>query len=272
MNKKNSNINKEKLGKKGYIRKLFLLVAASSIVVLLMGCQGKDKTSINTNIKNDTIIDGKTTENTITDDIKSVESSIHFSEFSKYQFVFSSGAGAWQTILNINVDGTFKGYYSDSDMGDTGEGYPYGINYSSTFEGEFTKPKRVNDYTYSMSIETINLEKEVGSEEIIDGIRYIYSEPYGLVDAKEIYIYTLQAPLKELPEAFRSWVGYKELSDTNDEYLPFYGLYNTETESGFSSYVIDEIVEDNTETDIDAEVAEIEKQYEIGRASCRERV
>ena len=243
-------------------RKLLLLVAVSSTVVLFVGCQSEHKTSNNTNTENNQVIDGKTTDNDRIDAITPVESTIQFSELSKYQFVFSSGAGAWQTILNINGDGTFKGYYSDSDMGDTGEGYPNGINYSSTFEGKFTTPKRVNDYTYSMSIESIKLEKEVGSEEIIDGIRYIYSEPYGLDDAKDIYIYTTQAPLKELPEGFRSWIGYMELSDVKDEYLPFYGLYNVETESGFSSYEVDEIEEDNTESYITAEVAEIEKQSE----------
>lgn len=273
------NTNMKMLKKYIYKRKLLLLVAVSSTVVLFAGCQSDHKTSNNTNTENNQVIDSKTTENDSTDAITSVESNIaevtpsvvenssgestiQFSELSKYQFVFSSGAGAWQTTLNINEDGTFKGYYSDSDMGDTGDGYPNGINYSSTIEGKFTIPKRVNDYTYSLSIESIKLEKEVGSEEIIDGIKYIYSEPYGLNDAKEIYIYTTQAPLKGLPEGFRSWIGYMELSDVKDEYLPFYGLYNVATESGFSSYVIDEIKEDNTKSDLTAEVTEIEKQSE----------
>lgn len=57
---------------------------------------------------------------------------------------------------------------------------------------------------------------------------------------KEIYIFTPQAPIKELPEGFRSWVGYMHLSDLEDEHLPFYGLYNVETESGFSSYEIED--------------------------------
>jgi len=269
----------KKLEKCIHKRKLLLLVAVSSTVVLFTGCQSEHKTSNNANTENNQVIDSKTTDNDSTDAItpmesniaevnpsvvenSSGESTIQFPELSKYRFVFSSGAGAWQTILNINEDGTFKGYYSDSDMGDTGEGYPNGINYSSTFEGKFTTPKRVNDYTYFISIEFIKLEKEVGSEEIIDGIKYIYSEPYGLDDAKEIYIYTTQAPLKELPEGFRSWVGYMDLSDVKDEYLPFYGLYNVETESGFSSYVKDEIEEEDTESDIIVEVEEIKKQSE----------
>ncbi|HHU74805.1 MAG TPA: DUF1311 domain-containing protein [Clostridiales bacterium] len=277
-----------------YKRKLLLMVAVST-AVLFAGCQSENIASNNSitennpviNIKEsekdseeaDSIMDLKETEKdsaeaialaelNTAEVIPSVEESnreesgLEFSELSRCQFIFSSGAGAWQTILNINEDGTFKGEFMDSDMGNTGEDYPYGKNYSSRFEGEFTTPERVNDYTYSMTIKHIELEKEVGSEEIIDGIKYIYSEPYGLEDAKEIYIYTPQAPLKELPEGFRSWVGYRVLSDEKGEYLPFYGLYNVKAGSGFSSYMIDEIKESNTEFDIIAEVAEIEKQAE----------
>ncbi len=251
----------KKLVKYKMKRKL-LLVAAVSTVVLFAGCQSGIKASNSTNTENNQVIGNETDENDSTDTMTPVEATIQFSELSKYQFIFSSGAGAWQTILNINEDGTFTGYYSDSDMGDTGEDYPNGINYSSTFEGKFTTPKKVNGYTYSTSIESIKLEKEVGSEEIIDGIKFIYSEPYGLNDAKEIYIYTTQAPIKELPEGFRSWVGYMDLSTVKEEYLPFYGLYNVETESGFSSYLIDGIEEENTDVDIIAEVADIEKQSE----------
>lgn len=241
-------------------KRKMLLVAVLSTSVLFSGCQSDIKTSNNTNTENNQVIGSIINKTDKTAATTPEESTDLFSELSRYQFVFASGVGAWQTMLNINEDGTFKGYYSDSDMGITGEDYPYGINYSSTFEGKFTTPKKVNDYTYSMSIESIKVEKEVGSEEIIDGIKYIYSEPYGLNDAKEIYIYTPKAPIKELPEGFRSWVGYADLSNLKEEYLPFYGLYNVETESGFSSYLIDEKKEENTEANIIAEVAEIEKK------------
>ncbi len=268
------NIKIKKLNRVIYKSKFILFIAVSSTVVLFTGCQSKDRTVNNVNGETVQLNDSEITNNEITEVEESnvaevtpievensEEASIDFSELSKHQFVFSSGAGAWQTILNIYEDGTFKGYYSDSDMGDTGQGYPNGTNYSSTFEGKFTTPKKVNDYTYSMSIESIKLEKEVGSEEIIDGIKYIYSEPYGLNDAKEIYIYTTQAPLKELPEDFLSWIAFIEPNDGKEEFLPFYGLYNIETESGFSSYAIDEIEEEITAADITAEVAFVEEQY-----------
>jgi len=221
---------------------LSVMAVVISVVVFLAGCQSEPAAPVPSTVESNQATESQPTENENAGAIAEEEPNELFADISKYQFVFSSGVGAWQTMLTIHEDGTFEGYYSDSDMGVTGEDYPNGVIYSSTFAGKFTTPERVNDYTYSMSIETMQLEHEAGSEEIIDGIKYIYCEPNGLDDATEIYVYTTQAPLKELPEGFRSWVGYAWLDDTKDEYLPFYGLYNIDTESGFSSYMLDETV------------------------------
>lgn len=233
--------------------KMLLLTAACSTVLIFSGCQSKVENTNNVDIESNQSVDDIITEKdtndaitpaesdaeeitpAVTDDTKEETEDI-FSDMSNYQFVFASGVGAWQTMLNINEDGTFTGEYHDSDMGSTGEDYPNGVVYSSVFEGKFTEPKKVNEYTYSVLIEYLSLEKEVESEEIIDGIKYIYSEPYGINDAKEILIYTPDAPVKELPEGFRSWVGFMDLENLEDDHLGFYGLYNVETESGFSSY------------------------------------
>lgn len=90
----------------------------------------------------------------------------------------------------------------------------------------------------SMQINELNYVKEAGKEEIKDNILYVYSDAYGLVGAKDILIYLPGAPLAELPEEFRSWVGYYDLSYTMDTELPFYALYNVAEQCGFSSYNI----------------------------------
>ncbi|HHW30125.1 MAG TPA: hypothetical protein GXX20_00375 [Clostridiaceae bacterium] len=237
--------------------KMILLTMACSTVLLFTGCRSYAESSKNVYIDINQSVDDKTTENNSKDTITPVKSNEDeditftvnediskeltdlFSDLSKYKFIFASGVGAWQTILTVNEDGTFEGVYSDSDMGIAGEDYPHGVVYLSTFEGKFTEPEIVNDYTYSVFIEYLNLEKEIESEEIIDGIKYIYSEPYGINGAKEILIYTPEAPVKELPEGFRSWTGLMDEDDLKGKYLGFYGLYNVETESGFSSYKLD---------------------------------
>lgn len=169
---------------------------------------------------------------------KDVEDLFSFAEFKNLQFCFASGAGGWATMLTIDQDGSFLGEYFDGEMGDIGEDYPNGTMYQSNFSGQFSQPERVNDYTYSMRIREINYEEAAGSEEIIDGVRYCYSEAYGLEDAEEILIYLPGAPLEELPQEFRGWVGYYDLSDTEDTQLPFYALNNEVSQCGFSSYNI----------------------------------
>lgn len=148
------------------------------------------------------------------------------------EFVFSSGAGGWGTYLYINADGTFTGEYHDSDMGDTGSGYSNGTVYICNFSGKFTVPKKLNEYVYSMNIESLDVEKVSGTVYYENDIRYIVSDPYGLDNADEFYIYLPGATIEDIPEGFLSWAYLNnDLRDT----LPsgFYGIYNIGGEKGF---------------------------------------
>ena len=155
-----------------------------------------------------------------------------FADLRRLQFRFSSGAGAWSTLLAVRPDGSFYGEYHDTDMGG-GEPDIRAVQWNCKFTGRFAQPVQVNDYTYSMGIAEISYEKEAGTEEVIDGIQYYYTAPYGLEDAEEILVYLPGAPLGELPQEFRGWVGYYE--NTRDK-LPFYALNNESHQQGFGSY------------------------------------
>ena len=159
-----------------------------------------------------------------------------FEEFKGLQFYFSSGAGGWATMLTVDGDGSFSGEYFDGELGVTGEEYPNGTMYQSNFTGHFTEPVQVNDYTYSMQIRDIDYEEEVGTEEIADGMLYCYVDAYGLTEAKDMLLYAPGAPLADLPEDYRSWVGYYDHTSTEDTELPFWGMYNEAAQCGFSSY------------------------------------
>ncbi|MCM1258217.1 MAG: DUF1311 domain-containing protein [Roseburia sp.] len=185
--------------------------------------------------ENDTATE-KESQNAQTDSLQDGEEGFSLENLKNHRFLFSSGAGAWGTTLVIHEDGSFSGEYSDSDMGDTGDGYPAGTVYQCDFTGQFTKPVMVNEYTYSMEIKELNYEREPGTEEIKEDALYKYSTPYGLEDAKNILIYLPGAPLSELPEDFRGWVGYYDLSGTDETSLPFYALNNESQQQGFSSY------------------------------------
>ena len=134
--------------------------------------------------------------------------------------------------LLVRPDGSFYGEYHDTDLGG-GEPDIRAVQWNCKFTGRFAQPVQVNDYTYSMGIAEISYEKEAGTEEVIDGIQYYYTAPYGLEDAEEILVYLPGAPLGELPQEFRGWVGYYE--NTRDK-LPFYALNNESHQQGFGSY------------------------------------
>ena len=158
-----------------------------------------------------------------------------FKDLEDHQFYFSSGAGGWRTFLNVDADGRFDGAYSDSDMGSVGEEYPNGTYYYCEFVGKFTEPVKVNDYTYSVKIEELSTIKEPDTSEIIDGVLYAYSTPYGIEGTEELLIYLPGAPTSELPEEYMNWVR-NDMEDPEAETLPFYGLYNEKEQNGFSSY------------------------------------
>lgn len=161
-----------------------------------------------------------------------------FADISDRTFNFSSGAGGWFTELHINSDGSFKGFFVDDDMGDIGESYPNGSEYNSEFSGVFGGLEKVDEYTYKMSMVSLEYAREPGEEEIIDGMRHIYSIAHGLNGGEEFYIFLPGIKSADLPESYRGWIYY--LRNDAEAELPYYGLYNITTGDGFTSYVYEE--------------------------------
>lgn len=150
------------------------------------------------------------------------------------EFVFASGAGAWGTELTLNRDGSFAGQYSDSEMGESGEGYSKGSVYVCAFSGRFEEIKQVDDTTYSMKLGEIKVTDEPGKEWIEEEIRYVASDPFGIAGGETFFLYTPETPLEGLSEEFLSWWpdNYRRETDALQT-LACYGLRNQETEQGF---------------------------------------
>lgn len=116
--------------------------------------------------------------------------SLTFNDLATRQFYFSSGAGAWGEEFTIEKDGYFTGKYHDSEMGENGEEYPGGTVYSCVYSGHFTDITKVGEYIYEIKLKDISYKKEPGAEEILDGVKYIYTESYfmGINDSFRIYL------------------------------------------------------------------------------------
>ena len=152
---------------------------------------------------------------------------------------FSSGAGAWETVMVLNRDGSFSGEYYDADMGDRGDGYPNGTEYVCSFSGQFGDIMQTDSNTYAMTLSEITMEKEAGEEWIEDGILYIASDPYGLEDGTEYRLYLPETEKEGLPENFLSWYPGWNFQDSDGNYpdtLSCFGIYNVKMGYGFFVY------------------------------------
>lgn len=158
------------------------------------------------------------------------------------EFIFTSGAGAWMTALYLSNDGTFTGIFHDTDAGDTGEAYPNGTMYNCGFQGHFSNPVRLDEYTYVMSVDKLDTDFVPGEVSYNGGYRYINTEPYGFDNADDFYIYLPGKLTSDLPQPCYEWVSrLHELSDAlpPDLYIiynmggemPFIGTVNSSSET-----------------------------------------
>ena len=160
-----------------------------------------------------------------------------FNQLNGKSFDFASGAGGWWTSLTFGPDGTFTGSFHDSNMGDTGDGYPNGTMYVCNFSGSFSDAAQVDGFTWAIRLSEVSLERTPGETEIIDGVLHIYADPYGLDNGELFYIYLPGRPTADLPEQYMLWVSMPLVwgKDNTPSALPFWGMYNVGGEMGFFS-------------------------------------
>lgn len=151
-------------------------------------------------------------------------------QLSGCTFTLSSGVGAWSTDVWMAEDGRFTGEFHDSDMGDTGDGYPNGTIYLSSFHGQFVLGEKLNETTYQLLIPQLIVEAM--PESIVDGVRYLPMDAYGLSGAEELLLYLPGTPIDTLPEGFMMWARMPLMGYADTDTLPFYGLYHVKDELG----------------------------------------
>lgn len=154
------------------------------------------------------------------------------------ELTFSSGAGAWRTVLTLQPDGSFTGQYSDWDSGGDPSQYPEGIYYICNFSGTFSDLRQLDETTYAMTLETLTAQETEGEEWTEDGTLYIGSAPYGLEGGTEFFLYAPESSTdvlttESLQVAWPEW----NLPETVPEgQLGCWMLYNADMDQGFFSY------------------------------------
>lgn len=221
--------------------KMYIL---TMMCILLVGCGGENDKPDKSDGKEKT--NGIEKTNEIEENNKN-ESAFSYADLRGKEFTFCSGAGAWQTNLTIADDGSFEGLYMDSDMGSTGKEYPDGTRYLCKFSGQLSELTQVNERTYTAELEDISYENPAGKEECVDGVRYVYSDAYGLDNAGTIYFYLPGTKKEDLSEDCLSWISqamYDDFYNPVDE-LNFVCLYNKDGEQAFySSDLVENFLKD----------------------------
>ena len=165
------------------------------------------------------------------------ETAPSFEAMGDLEWMFCSGAGGWATYLHIEPDGSFVGDYHDSEMGDIGDGYPLGSVYGCLFHGRLTLGEQVDEYTWRVHVDEVELDEGQAPEAIEDEIRYVTTDPYGIKAGNDMLLFLPGTPVDALPEGFLFWAHI--LGDDVPDALSCYGLYDEAEDTGFVSYPLD---------------------------------
>ena len=225
------------------------LLVAGALCMGMAGCGSEEKNTSNADAEqksetaSETREEGQAPEQTDTEgseeaELQTTESDhaetgLTFADLAALQFEFCSGAGGWSTDFTIEKDGSFSGVYHDSDMGDTGDGYPNGTMYYCNFSGHFTNLTKVDDDTYEMSLADISYQNTVGDTEILDDMLYVYTDVYGLEGTDTFRIYLPGTPREKLTEDEWFWIAAGNESETE---LTMTVIVNEPNEYGIYSY------------------------------------
>jgi len=135
----------------------------------------------------------------------------------------STGIGAWWDDLTVQRDGTFVGGFNDTDLDTV---------YTCSYSGKFKDIKRVNDYTYSMTVAELETERPDGMEWYSEeGMLHIAVEA-NLKEGETCYIYTPEAPTDQLPTDFLTWFSLLHGREAG-AVLGCYGLCNEDASCGY---------------------------------------
>ena len=130
-------------------------------------------------------------------------------------FTMSSGVGAWASGINIKPDGTFTASFHDSN---------YESSSVSSGSGTFKNIEQVDKYTYTMELDTLKYDDEIGKVVANDnGYKTTFTELYGIAGGTTA----------DMPEGMQRWLGFHYYSVPIPEALDCYAIYNVDTEYGY---------------------------------------
>jgi len=147
------------------------------------------------------------------------------------RFYHIDGKGDWQTTISVKSrEGSFGGAYSEDSKEKNVR--------ISRFFGKFGNIKKTSSYTYSMSLDKIELKNQIGEEWDEQGTHYIACEPHGLKSGKIFTLYTSEMPMQKFCKEFseqelKKWFSDYSTKERKKGLLSRFVLINIETRDVF---------------------------------------
>lgn len=162
-------------------------------------------------------------------------------DLSGKKFVFSSGAGGWQTVLTFSDNGYFTAKYEDYDFDSVA---------ICEFNGKFSVDSKVNETAYIFRLDKADITSPVNTEEVknIGGknmtVRYV-DLPYGFAvnnDSDHSFQgkFSLYLPLRkrsEMSAEVNEWLNISGEKNVEKDITRIYLLINNKTIDTFREKV-----------------------------------
>ena len=157
------------------------------------------------------------------------------------KFVFSSGAGGWQTVLNFSENGNFTAKYEDYDLDSVA---------ICEFNGKLSIDSKVNETAYILRLDRAEITTPINTEEVknIGGknmtVRYV-DLPYGFAvnnDSDHSFqgMFSLYLPLRkrsEMSAEVNHWLDITGEKNVEKDISRIYLLVNNKTIDTFREKV-----------------------------------
>ncbi len=153
-----------------------------------------------------------------------------FKTIAGMEWTFCSGVGAWSTDMWIQEDGTFRGEFHDSDMGDCTDEYPDGTVYFCSFSGRMSFTGTADGNAWKIHVDQLTVEP--AEETIAEGIHYIPSDSYGISEGDDLTLYAPGTPVGIFSEELQFWAHILDY-ETPPLELEDWFLCNEKNETGF---------------------------------------
>ena len=122
--------------------------------------------------------------------------------FETIQGLYFQHGGDWTTELTVNADGSFTGAYRAHMNPGPKAHYDLG-----EFHGRFSDPQQIDDQTWSIQVEKLWVDGEVGKEwEDKDATYTQVADPAAPVEGTELTVYLPGTDSTRIPEEFFMWI------------------------------------------------------------------